>query len=145
MGVSRRSYAAQRGVSEAAVSETIATEHVYAWIPESNSAVCHLAMKQLAVLPCDCFRPETRKNRRLSGRKTTTRQRRNRAGPNTRARSATLRYAHTASELRGWSRACLRLLIFTIRHLMRADKPRYRAPKVEYLMRLIDRPSSDKK
>jgi hypothetical protein len=52
MGVVRRSYAAQRGVSEAAVSKTIATEHVYAWVPESNFAVCHLAMKQLAVLPC---------------------------------------------------------------------------------------------
>ena len=55
MGVSLRSYAAQRGVSEVAVSKTIATEHVYAWVPESKFAVCHLAMKQLAVLPCALF------------------------------------------------------------------------------------------
>jgi len=55
MGVVRRSYAAQRGVSKAAVSKTIATEHVYAWVPESNFALCYLAMEQLAVLPRALF------------------------------------------------------------------------------------------
>jgi len=55
MGVVRRSYAAQRGVSEAAVSKTIATEHVYAWVPESNFALCHLATEQRAVLSCALF------------------------------------------------------------------------------------------
>jgi hypothetical protein len=44
----------------------------------------------------------------------------------------------------GWSRACLRLLIFTTRHLLRSDELRNQCPEVEYLMRLVDRPSSDK-
>jgi hypothetical protein len=56
-----------------------------------------------------------------------------------------LHYAHPASELRGWGRACLRLLIFCTRHLMRSDEPRYLCPEIEYLMRLVDWPSSDKK
>lgn len=53
-------------------------------------------------------------------------------------------YGHTAYELRGWGRACLRLLIFTIRHLMRSDEQRSQCPNVEYLMHPVDRPSSEK-
>jgi hypothetical protein len=39
--------------------------------------------------------------------------------------------------MRGWSRACLRLLIFTTRHLLRSDEPRNLCPEVEYLMRRV--------
>jgi len=51
MGVSWRRYAAQSRVTEGAMRRTIATEHVYAWVPESNFALCYLAMEPLAVLP----------------------------------------------------------------------------------------------
>jgi hypothetical protein len=53
--LSRRSYAAQRGVSEAAMRKTISTEHVYAWGLESNFALCYLAMKPPAVSPRALF------------------------------------------------------------------------------------------
>ena len=55
MGVSWRRYPAQSRVTEGAMRKTIATEHVYAWVPESNFALCFLAMEQLAVLPRALF------------------------------------------------------------------------------------------
>jgi len=55
MGVSWRRYPAQSRVTEGAMRKTIATEHVFAWVPESNFALCYLAMEQLAVLPRALF------------------------------------------------------------------------------------------